>query len=196
MITTITNLDPYIPIVRIHLGDVTGTQFSDNLVRTALVYGVKALGQKWSNRYFIFTSDMAISATEINTPSGIVTVATLPNEYDAFRNTYQPFTSSEPPVIEQTDETPLILMAALGVRKSVITSSMSAFTNWSTPDLSYSNVQASKSLMDMLSADQKALDDWFKTRLAKATKQNIPRLTALTRDMQLPFLIQQAEENY
>jgi hypothetical protein len=196
MITTPTNLDYLIPIVRVHVGDTTGTQFSDNLVRTALVYGVKALGQKWANRYFIYSNDMAISATEINTPSGIVTVAMLPNEYDAFRNTYQPFTSSEPPVIEQTDETPIILSAALGVRRSVITSSMTAFTNWSTPDLSYSNVQASKSLMDMIKADQQALDDWFKARLARATKQAIPRLRSLDRDMALPILVQQAEQEY
>ena len=155
------------------VGDLTSTQFTDTIIRTALVYGVQALGPRWNNRYFIFRTDMAISPTQINTPAGIITVAAMPNVNDAFRNTFQTFVSEEPPVIDQTDETPIVLSASILVRRSVITSSVSAFSNWSTPDLTYSNVQASKSLLEMINADNAELDRWFKSRLASAKKDAV-----------------------
>ena len=166
MITTITNLDYLIPAVRMHVGDLTSTVFSDSILRTALVYGVQSLGPRWNNRYLIMMSGMMLDDHTISTPVGNITVDVIPNEYDAFRNTYQTFASEDPPVLEQTDQTPLLLSAAMLVRRSALTSSMSAFSAWSTPDLSYSNVQSSKALLLLIEEDAKALDRWFSARLA------------------------------
>lgn len=176
MITTVTNLDYLIPAVRMHVGDLTSTAFSDTILRTALVYGMQSLGPRWNNRYFIMLSGMALDDHTLSTPAGTITVDVIPNEYDAFRNTYQTFESEAPPVLEQTDQTPLLLSAAILVRKSALTSTISAFSAWSTPDLSYSNVQSSKAILLLIEEDVKALDRWFSARLATPRKSVFARL--------------------
>jgi hypothetical protein len=173
MITVASNLDYLIDPVRIYVGDLQGTTYSDAVVRTALVYGVKALQTRWNSRYLIFESGMA-SGLNINTPYGTCVVEDVPNPYDVFRNCYHTFTSEDTPVIDQTDETPIILSAAIILRRISITSSSSAYLSWSTPDLSVSNIQGSKNLTALYDADVKMLDAYFKGRLAAPVKSTFP----------------------
>ena len=173
MITS-SNLDYLIPPVRLHLGDPSGSIFSDTVILTGLVFGVKMLQTRWSNRYFIYTSDMHVSGTLINTPNGQFDIGYTPNVNDALRNPFIPFVSTSPPIIDQNDEPAIVLAAAILVRKSAITSSVSAFSSWSTPDLSVSNIQSGKVLVDMLRNDEEALNELFKRRLGKSVKDTFP----------------------
>ena len=174
MITQPTNIDYLIPATQMYVGDVSETTFAYSLVRTALTYGVKALQKRWNNRYFVYVSGMMIDSTHVMSPDGIIEVSTMPDEYDVFRNSYnQTFYSSAPPVVDQTDETPIILSAAIILRRVTLTSSVAAMGSWSTPDLSFSNIQGSKQVMNMLSEDQKALDAFFAQRLAHPQKDTI-----------------------
>lgn len=146
---TSSNLDYLLPALRLQVGDPAGTVFSDSLLLTGLVNGVKMLASRWNSKYLIDANN------------------------DVYRNTAVTFTYASPPIVEQQDEIAIILAASILVRRSAITSSSSAFTNWSTPDLSYSNVQSSKALLDLLKSDEEALNLFFKGKLGKALKQTL-----------------------
>lgn len=174
MITQPNNLDYLISPTQLYVGDTAENVYSYSIIRTALVYGVKALQKRWNNRYFVYASGMAVDSTHIMTPDGEITVTSLPNVNDVFRNSYnQTFSSSSPPIIDQTDETPIILSAAIILRRMALTSNVSALGSWSTPDLSFSNIQGSKQVMALLAEDQKALDAFFAQRLAHPQKDSI-----------------------
>lgn len=172
-ITTPTNIDYLIPNERFYIGDLDGTLFSDILIRTALVYGVKYLQRKWDNRYLVFASGMLINATTVTVPQGTCTISSI-QENDVFRNCYATFASASPPVIDQNDETPILIAAAILLRRSQLTASSTAFSSWSTPDLSYSNIQSSKIITDMLKNDLSALDAYFKGKLGRSVKDTFP----------------------
>lgn len=174
MIITSSNLDYLITPVRLLAGDLTGSTFSDSIILTALVAGVKYLQNRWNNRYLIYTSDMLVSGTTVNTPNGECTLSILPDENDVFRNCAFTFESESPPIIDQNDEYPILIAAVIFLRRSVMQSSITVFSNWSTPDLSYSNVQSAKVLQDLLKADMEALDTFFNKRLGRATKSSFP----------------------
>lgn len=174
MIVTQSNLDYLIVPTRMHVGDVDGSVFSNSLILTSLVFAVKYLQNRWNNRYFIYSSDMLLSGTTVNTPDGSCTLSSIPRANDVFRNCHVSFSSADTPVIDQDDEYAVIIAASIALRRSVITSSLSAFSNWSTPDLSYSNVSSSKMMLDLIAQDVKALDEFFKKRLAAPQKQSLP----------------------
>lgn len=163
MLVQSTNLDYLLIPLRLHIGDPNSTQFSDPILLTALVNGVKMLASRWSNKYQIYAS--GIDAT---------CIGYTPNVNDVYRRCTYTFATNSPPIVEQQDEIAITLAAAILLRRSTITSSMSAFSNWATPDLSYSNVQSSRTLLDMLKADQDMLDAFFKGKLGKIQKQVLP----------------------
>jgi hypothetical protein len=148
MITS-SNLDYLLPALRLQVGDPNETVFSESLLLTGLVNGVKMLGSRWGSKYLIDSNN------------------------DVYRNTAVSFTYNSPPVVEQQDEIAIVLAASVLVRRSALTSSASAFTNWSTPDLTFSNVQASKTLLDLLKSDEEQLNMFFKGKLGKTVKQTI-----------------------
>ena len=148
MITS-SNLDYLLPVLRLQVGDPAGTVFSDPLLLTGLVNGVKMLGSRWGSKYLIDNSN------------------------NVYRNTAVTFTYTSPPIVEQQDETAIVLAASVLVRRSALTSSSSAFTNWSTPDLSFSNVQSSRAILELLKSDEEALNLFFKGKLGKAIKQTL-----------------------
>jgi hypothetical protein len=57
-----TNIDYLIPDVRMRIGDTnaTKTRFSDSIIRTALVGGIKTLQRRWRSRYLVFTPSMLV----------------------------------------------------------------------------------------------------------------------------------------
>lgn len=161
MITS-SNLDYLLPALRLQVGDPAGTTFSDSLLLTGLVNGVKMLASRWNSKYLIDSNN------------------------DVYRNTAVTFKYTSPPIVEQQDEIAIILAASILVRRSALTSSSAAFTNWSTPDLSFSNVQASKTLLDLLKADEEQLTLFFKGKLGKVLKQTI----TVARPEDLSYLIE------
>jgi len=163
MLITTSNLDYLITPLRFHIGDIDETLFSDSVLLTGLVNGVKMIANRWSNKYLIYASGIDVSC-----------VGYIPAVNDVYRNCSFAFQSVAPPIVEQSDEIAIILAASILVRRSVITSSVSAFSNWSTPDLSYSNIQSSKQLLSMLADDQRMLDDFFKGKLGRILKSTLP----------------------
>lgn len=175
MIVTQSNLDYLIVPTRMYVGDLSGDVFSNSIILTSLVFSVKWLQNRWNNRYLIYRQDMYLSGTSVNTPDGVLVLPALPNTNDAFRNTLTTtFASDATPVIDQDDEYPIVVASAVALRRSVITSSLSAFSNWSTPDLTFSNVSSSKAMLDLIAQDVKTLDEFFKKRLASPQKQSFP----------------------
>jgi hypothetical protein len=72
-----TNVDYLIPDVRMRIGDTdaTKTRFSDSIIRTALVGGIKTLQRRWRSRYLVFTKSMVVDPL----PSDVTYAA----DYDA-----------------------------------------------------------------------------------------------------------------
>jgi hypothetical protein len=157
------NLDYLIIPLRFHIGDIEGTSFSDTLCLTGLVNGVKMIASRWSSKYLIYASGMDSSGLDYT-----------PSENDVFRNPAATFIQHSPPIVEQSDEIAIILAASILMRRSVISSSMTAFSNWSTPDLSFSNVQSGKQLQVLLEEDQRMLDLFFKGKLGHILKSTLP----------------------
>jgi hypothetical protein len=181
MIVTQSNLDYLITPTRFHIGDLTGTLFTDSVILTGIVFGVKMLQTRWNNRYLIYSPSMLVNGTIINTPNGQYDVGYVPNNNDAIRNPAVTYSSQAQPIIEQSDEPAIVLAAAILIRKSAIQSSVSAFSAWSTPDLSVSNIQSGKMLVELMRGDEQALQDLFKTRLAHPRKGKFP--LAATQDL-------------
>ena len=163
MFVSNSNISYLIPPLRLHIGDVNGDTFSDTILLTALVNGVKMIASRWSNKYQIYASGIDTAC-----------IGYTPNVNDVYRGCTFAFTTIPPPIVEQQDEIAIVLAASILARRSVITSSVTVFNNWSTPDLSFSNVQASKTIMDLLQTDQNMLDAFFKGKLGKMQKQGFP----------------------
>lgn len=158
MITTNTNLDYLIPFLRLRLNNATDlNQYSDSLLRTALVSSINYLAPKWNWKYFVYTPEMN-RGTMIETPSGPIEAPPGLAAYDVVRNPSASFKMSPPPVIEQQDEPIIVLAASILIRQALLASSTSVFTNWSTPDFAYSNVASSRAILDVLQSEREELN--------------------------------------
>lgn len=63
------NIDYLINDVRLQLGDLDGTKFSDSIIRTGLLNGVTSLQRRWKHGYIRYASSMYIDPL----PSGYCT---------------------------------------------------------------------------------------------------------------------------
>lgn len=177
-----TNLDYLLPDLRFHFGDLTGAKYSDQIMRTALINGVKYLQKKWSSKYQIFSDDILVSP-QGDVPTGYVRVNTSDGEAfipsglaqgSIFRNPYISFIQSSPPVLESDDEMAIILAATYLLRKMQTSSSADSLISWQTEDIRYSNLAAGRTIEKILEADKQALDDYFRKKLAKPIKSTFP----------------------
>jgi hypothetical protein len=177
-----TNLDYLLPDLRFHFGDLTGAKYSDQIMRTALVNAVKYLQKKWSSKYQIYTDDILVDP-QGDVPAGYVRVNTSDGEAfipsglaagSLFRNPYNTFVQSSPPVIESDDEMAIILAATYLLRKTQTSSSVDSLVSWSTEDIRYSNLAAGRTVEKMLLEDKQALDDYFRKKLARPIKSTFP----------------------
>lgn len=162
---TQTNLDRYLDSVRLYLGDQAEPyQHSDPLLLTALVEAVRFLASRWQSRYLIYSPTMLVSddgTTKIvQTPFGNCSVPSSIQENDMFPNCYAQKTAG---FMELADEAALILAASYLLRRAKLQST--SISNWTTPDLSFSNVESSRSVRDMLNADIAMLDLLFRKKL-------------------------------
>jgi hypothetical protein len=163
------NLGQYIPDVRLYVGDEESTLYSDSLILRALENSISYLGKRWFDKYLVYSSGIIYTdygaTVAVNTPQGVCTI-TKPNEGDVIRNCYITFASNPPPIIEQTD-LPAILLASAYLLARSKASSSTAGVSWSTPDLSYSNIESAKTYKELMKQNLEAIEFFFKQHLGK-----------------------------
>lgn len=169
------NVDYLIPDIRVRIGDIDKTAFSDKIVRTALISGIKFLQNKWQRRYQVYADTMLINPQPTNgtTPAGYI-YAALPDGYnyipsglnvnDVFRNPTITFADVSTSIIVQEDEYPITLAAVLFLRENLLSSNQQTFVNWSDGEYSYSNVAASNVMRGLSASTLDELNAYFKIR--------------------------------
>lgn len=174
------NLAQYIDDVRLYVGDVSGTQYSDSLVLLALENAIQYLGWRWESKYLIYSSGIVNTTpapagfVNVNTPAGMCTIESTYSEGDVFRNCHSTFTSVAPPIIEQKDLPAVLIAATYLLFRSIAASAINAIS-WSTPDLSFSNIQSSRTITDFIKEQLIALDLFFKQKLGRIQVGNFAR---------------------
>lgn len=187
------NIDYMIDNVRLRIGDMEGTRYSDSLIRTSILGGIKMLQKRWHNRYLVFEA-----GTQYNTlpvaiyyeldydalltpsyqyivPSGYWYVRT-PNgdgiapsgllDNDVFRNPYHTFISTGLTPVSQEDEHAVVLASSISLGRTRLMSSADSFMSWSDGEYSFSNIQSGKALNDLLNSDLDELNLLFKRGLS------------------------------
>ncbi len=178
-----TNMDYLMSDVRIQVGDLDGTLFSDVTIRTALVSAIRFLQRKWNGKYQVYTLQSIITPQPDNVATGFTRInslhgqADIPNtlvEGSIFRDPYATFTSDEPSLIESVDEQAIILAAVYLLRKVQVSSNVADFVAWGTEDIRYNNLGVERGLSKLLENDLKALNDYMGSRIAKPARSNFP----------------------
>lgn len=179
-----TNIDYLLDEVRLHIGDTESTLFSDSLVRSSLVFAVKSAYKRWGGRYLVFNDGMPTGGGD-PIPAGYI-YAKLPDGYgyvpsglvenDIFRNPSFTFADTGATIITQEDEPIVVLMAAIILRRSYLSSSSNSFVNWSDGEYSYSNVASATTMRGLLADDLAALEYYFKTGRARPIRDNLPTM--------------------
>ena len=180
-ITNETNVDYLIPELRFYIGDDVNQRYSDALLRTSIVNGIKMLQRRWDSRYLVYNDDLI---ADESTTSGYVYVR-LPGKYsepdqfgyipsgyinnDIFRNPGHMFNSGSAYVISHEDEFIIILSSAIMLRRSHISSSADTYQSWSDGEFSFSNLGASRSLAMLYAEDLALLNEYLKKRLASVS---------------------------
>jgi hypothetical protein len=100
----------------------------------------------------------------VNTPDGQCTIDSSVAENDVFRNCYKTFVSTVPPILDIQDEAALILASSYILRRAALTSS-NIGQSWSTPDLTFSNIETSRTLRSLMQNDLDAINLLFKQKL-------------------------------
>lgn len=156
-ITTPTNIDYIIEGLRLHLGDIdpTAYRYLDEWLRTALIGAVEELERWWNYKYLVNETT-----------------------YQVYRNTQLlSFTMDEPPVIEQFDKKPIILMASYMIKGGSLENSSWTFGSWRDAEISYSNIEGSRAKKDSRQADWDELVSILKPPqkiLAGSQKNSLP----------------------
>lgn len=178
-----TNLDPLISDLRVVFGDLDGSTYSDTIMRTALVNGVKHLQRRWLSKYQVWNDTLLVDPQPDTPLAGYVYANTIHGqayvpsglaEGSVFRNPYVTFTQTSPPVIQSEDETAIVLAARLLLRSAQVSSSVTSFVSWKTEDISYSNLGSERGLSKLLEDARTELDVYFKSKIAKPQKQEFP----------------------
>jgi len=157
-IETPTNLDDLISFVRLRIGDLTTPyRYLDSWIRTALVAGVDKLS-KWLNFKYLLDSNFNI----YRNPSAMG-VFIFPE--DTFG------------IIEPGDKDAIILIASIILLEGSLENSAWNFQSWRDSEISYSNLEQSRTRNDILKS---LWDELYKTlkpptkKLARAIKGNLP----------------------
>jgi hypothetical protein len=123
-INVATNIDYLIDEIRLHLGDIdpAAYRYADNWLRTALTMGVKALQRWWNFKYLVEASPT----------------------YNIYRNPTIVYLFPEPPVIQDGDERPIILMAGIMVKGGSLEASAWNVGSWRDAEIAYSNIEGGR----------------------------------------------------
>jgi hypothetical protein len=146
-----------VPYIRLAIGDIDSTayRYTDTWVDVALEGSIIALSRWWNARYL------------------------LDSNKDVYRNTYTPnvFTDLEPPVIQISDERPIILMSSIILLEGSLESSAWSIGSWKDNEISMSNIEQGRLRTDTLKRMWDELNSLIvppTKRLAKARKQSLP----------------------
>jgi hypothetical protein len=150
------NLAEYIERLRLHLGDTDSTayRYIDIWLSTALYAAVEVLMPRWNYKYLI------TEATNL-----------------VYRNPASTFLFPEPPIIERGDIWPIILQASIIIKEGSLENSSWNFASWRDAEISYSNLESSRSKDASLLRDIEMLDTmlpWRAKRLAGPIKGHLP----------------------
>jgi hypothetical protein len=136
MIETVLNIDYLLPVLRMHLGDTDPLtyRYVDGWLRVALVSGIKSLQRWWGDRYLInYTTN------------------------DVERSTTYDFLYTDPPIIQDSDERPIILMSAILVKTGQLESNSWNVGSWKDAEIAVSNIEGNKAKMFGASMDWEEL---------------------------------------
>lgn len=156
-ILTPTNVDYLIDKLRLHLGDINPAtyRYLDEWLRTAIIGAVEKLERWWNYKYLVNDTT-----------------------YNVYRNTETcSFTLAEPPVIEQFDKDIIILMASIIIKQGDLQNSSWTFGSWKDAEISYSNIEGSKSKEGSIERDWLELTSLIKPpqkQLANSKKSSLP----------------------
>lgn len=184
-ITSPNNVEYLIPDVRLRIGDLDGTRYSNTIVRSAIVGGIKYLQARWVNRYMVYTDETLVSPQPADVPANYIYATTPVGNYlipsglvpgDIYRNPTATFADTSAAVIAQIDETPIIAAAVMVLSRTQLASSAASFVNWSDGEYSYSNVSSSNILAKLYADSLSELNAYFKTSRAKPMRDNLPTM--------------------
>ena len=188
------NIDYLIEDVRFHVGDSDSKKYSDIIVRTSILNGIKMLQRRWGYRYLVYNDDLVTETDD--TLSGYVYVKLPgtyeePNRYDyvpsgyvnndVFRNPDHMFTTNTAYIISSEDEFPVILASSISLMRAHMTSSADTYQSWSDGEFSFSNLGASRALQSMYTQDTELLNLYLKKRLAGASTKDFEVSYYITR---------------
>ncbi len=148
-------LDYLIPQLRDHLGDRASGQFTTDFLRQSLLNAFKALIPRWRYKYVIDANDVISRSQE----------------------QIEDFVFAEPPIIQKFDERPIILQAAIVIKRGILQFNALSLGSWRDDEISYSNIAGGDALLKSINADEKELEELLPARsrkLAKANKQSLP----------------------
>lgn len=153
-----TNLDYLLPHLRFKLGDIDSTNYRylDEWLLLALVGAIESLATRWNFKYLL-----EISGTT----------------YDVYRNPSIPFQLPSPPIVQQGDERPIVLMAAIMVKEGSMENASWSFGSWRDQEIYYSNIESSKAKDISLQRDLEELESIVgkaRDRLAQPKKGSLP----------------------
>lgn len=151
--TTTVDLSYLIPAFRLHIGDRDEERYTDEWLYTALVASVSTLQTWWNYRYLIDSDN------------------------DAYRNSRVRFLHSSPPVIQNSDERPIILMASIIVKRGELENMSWNLGHWRDAEISYSNIEGGRTKRESLKQDWDELTSMLKPpqkSLAESQKGHLP----------------------
>ena len=106
--------------LRLRLGDTNSAsyRYTDEWLKVALIAAVKSLASWWKSRYLVDDTTDTI-----------------------YRNSLITFETTEPPVIEQKDETVIVIMANIIVVEGSLEQTSWNLASWRDHEISYTNLE-------------------------------------------------------
>jgi hypothetical protein len=117
------NLSYLIAVLRLEIGDINPAsyRYTDEWLDTALVSSIVALQRWWNNKYLVDETYTTVS-----------------------RNPDITFIFSEPPVIQTSDETPVVLMASYIIQSGSLENSAWSIGTWRDAEYYVSNTDGGR----------------------------------------------------
>lgn len=141
------HLEELLISLRLKIGDFSSTPtYSDEILSEVLLNAIDFLQPRWRNKYY-------------RDSDGIVN-----------RNTAIKFDFSSPPVIQYGDRYAIILQSSILIKSGNRFSNVGNSISWRDEEISYSNLEGSRSRDSSLREDMEELDKLFPRKLAGTRK--------------------------
>jgi len=122
-IDVVTDLDFLLPELRLRLGDTDSAayRYLDSWLRVSLVTALKSLQRWWRIRYIIDETTYVVTRYPDST-----------------------FLIDEPPVIQQQDQTPILIMAQILTQSGTLENMSWSVGSWRDAEVSVSNIESGR----------------------------------------------------